>query len=258
MKTHYSIPVIAMLTAILASPLATYALPTAAASSTAHTANVADKLQKEKDKGDAAITKRLNDLDALLVKISDMKNVSSMFTDRMSSMVQTEKGNLNGLKSNIDAEASSTALKGEIGSITKSFRIYALVIPQAHVAATADKVKNVSAMLTAVGDKIAARINSNAFADMSGLQTKLADFKSRITDADTLADQAISITALLKPDDGDKTTLDANNTALKQARDYLKNAQQDIKDARKDLTDLLKGVKTSNATSAAATSTSTH
>ena len=258
MKTHYSLPLIALLTVILASPLATHALPVSAASSTTNVTKVVDKLQKERAKGDTAITNRLNDLNALLVKISDMKNVSSMFTDRMNSMVQSEKDNLNNLKSQIDTEASSTALKGEVGSITKSFRIYALVIPQANVAATADKVKNVGAMIAAVGDKIAVRINDNAFVDMTALQTKLTDLKSRITDADTLADQAISITAVLKPDDGDKTTLDANNTALKQARDYLKNAQQDIKTARTDLTDLLKGVKSSNATSTAATTTSTH
>lgn len=249
MKISYLVPTAIVTVLALLQPVSVFALPKSTASSTARMANTADRLAKEKETADNAVTKRLDDLNNMLVKISDMNNVSSMFTDHMKGLIDTEKDNLTTLKTQIDSESSTTALKSEIGSITKSFRIYALVIPQEQIAAASDRIKNIGNMLSAVGDKISSRLAQNTFADTTAIQNQLTDFKSQISNASSLADQAISITAPLQPDNGDKTALTANTTALKQARGYLKNAQQDVKTARKDLTDMLKSLKSLSATS---------
>ena len=241
------------LSILLFAPMSAFALPNTSASSTAKVSRAQARMDAERIKADEAIIKRIADLETLLTKIGAMKNISSVFTDHLQGMVRTEETNLNSLKSQIDAEASSTILHQEATSITKSFRIYALVIPQARIAAAADRVRTISAMLSAVADKVSARIAATALPNSDTLQSVLDELRSKINDANSQADKSVAIIVPLRPDDGDSSMLDANSSTLKQARDYLMIAQQDIKDARKDLGSLIQGIKVSSSTAATST-----
>ena len=134
-----------------------------------------------------------------------------------------------------------------------------LVIPQGNIAAAADHEATIINALTELGLKVQARLQDaqKAGADVTALGNTLADFGKKLTDAQTHAQAAISGSAVLTPDQGDKTKMDANNAALKQARTDITTAQQDLIAAQKDLGTIISGLKKLKFPKTATTTTPT-
>ncbi len=138
-------------------------------------------------------------------------------------------------------------------SIIKSYRIYALVMPQSRIAAAVDRAQTLALMFTTEGQKLSGRL-ATLSGDTSSLQATLADYNAKVADAQTQAQNAFSVTQSLAPDNGDQSIFRSNLTALKQAKAALQAAQQDFVAARKDLATLIKGIE---AASPAPTTAST-
>lgn len=164
-------------------------------------------------------------------------------------MVAAEIASLNELRARIAADTSTTSLKANMEAITKSHRVFMLIVPQGHISASADAVKTSVASMTALITKLAARLTeaSTAGSDVSAQQKALADAQTKLTTATAAADAALALTKDLKPDNGDKTIADANKKALEAGRAKIKEANDALKGARADIKTATDGTKKLNA-----------
>jgi hypothetical protein len=250
------------LVAILATAMALTAF---AQTSTVTGAGVSANITNTKTRDDSAITLRINSLNALLTRLGEMVRVSSSTKASISATIQTELTDMANLKAQIDADTSTSTLKTDSQSITKAYRIYALVLPQGRLTALADRVDTIVGMMTTVAGKFQTRITAaqSAGDNVSAEISVLADYNAKISDAQTQANAASSEIANLQPDQGNQTILQSNNQTLADARAKLKTASSDLIAARQDagtlLTDLksLKIGTSSSITASTTASTST-
>lgn len=233
-----------------------------------HASNTEDRQQKQEelqqqrqqkleDRGTNEIDKRIESLTKLKERLSGVKLIGADVLAGILSSIDAEIAKLQGLKTNITSGEASTTLKADVQSVTKSLRIYALVEPQAHIAASASRISAVVTQMTALADKLQARIDSakSAGTDTTAAESALADLKVKIADAKVQADAAVSETANLQADNGDATVRASNNAALKDARHKLVAAEKDLAAARHDAAKVYAVVKGSggNATTTPST-----
>lgn len=208
------------------------------------------RIQLIKTRAGEEIDRRITALNTLTTRIGYLKRVSDAVKSSISSTAQTQITELTALKAKIDADTDLATLRTDVKSITASYRIFVLVIPQGHLLAAADRINTIADSLTAIGGKLQTRISDaqSAGHDVSALQTALTDFNAKVADAKTQAAAAISAITGLTPDQGDKTKLQANQAALKNARALIKTATQDLDAARKDARTIMQGLKAFGAT----------
>ena len=176
-----------------------------------------------------------------------MVNVSAADKASMSSSIQVEIASLTSLKISIDSDTATSTLKTDYQSITKSYRVYALVLPQASITAAADRVLDLVASFNTLVTKLQGFVTtaqSNG-TNVSLAVTALADIAAKTADATTQANAALSEVSGLQPDQGATTTLDANTAALKSAQSKIKTATADLTAARKDVNAVVSVIKSS-------------
>jgi hypothetical protein len=198
-------------------------------------------IEKAKARADQEIDRRVANLNQLLARINGMQKVDAAFKAALATTVQNQVQALTALRATVDGDQNVATLRPEIQSITKSYRIYALVMPQATIGAAADRVQNLAGMFQALGTKLQARIASST-ASTSVAAAALADFNAKVADAQTQATAAVGHIAGLQPDNGNQTVKKSNDAALKQARADIRVAQQDFVAARKDADAIIKSL----------------
>lgn len=211
-------------------------------------------------KADQEITRRITALNELGVRVQSMQRVSDAGKAQIKAQIDGNVKNLTDLKTKIDADTDIAVLKTDGKSITDSYRIFVLVIPQGRILAAGDKIVTVGSMMNTVGAKLQARIDvaQTAGKDVSALQKALTDMNAKLTDAGAQAQAAVNTIASLTPDQGDKAKMDANHTALVDARSKIKVGSEDLRAARKAITIIIKGLQAMHLdASASASSTMT-
>jgi hypothetical protein len=210
------------------------------ASSTAETTRAA----RAKDKAAQEIDRRIAALTALSARVDAMSKVTDQLKSNMKTNVTNLINGLTSLKAKIEADTDLATLKTDIKSITDSYRIYILVLPQARVTAAADRMATLINMMVEVGTKLQARINTakGAGADTTALEAALADLGVKLQSAQTHAQAAITAIAPLVPDQGDKTVMQTNEMAIKNAQAEIKAGQADLVSARKDIATIIGGL----------------
>jgi len=224
-----------------------------AASSTAranHDAKGQQSAQKGIDRGDAATQKRIDDLNQIASRIGTMKLLPADAKASLNAQVTAAIGDMTSLKAKIDADTATDTLKADLQSITKDYRIYLLIIPQARVMAASDRVLAVAAQMEQLSAKFGERIS--AAGNDAALVSAHADFDAKVADGKTQANSAVSLVAGLKADNGDAGARASNTAALKNAADDIKTAQEDLKGARADADTIVKGVAGKGSVSASA------
>ncbi len=200
-----------------------------------------ERMQNGQDRGDTMIISRINSLGQLLSRIQGMVKLSDSDKSSFQSSIQTEIATLTNLKARVDSDNSTTSLKDDLQSITKSYRVYMLVEPQAQIAAASDRILNIVGMFGTVVTKIQARLSAGAAASSSvTIQADLADITAKTADATTQANAAVTETASLQPDNGNTTVAASNTAALKDARTKIQAAQKDLQAAQKDVQAIIK------------------
>ena len=240
--------------------LAVSAQTTAATSSSraaARAALVVQRLQNTVNRADQEIARRIAALNALEGRVNTMQKVSANDKGSLSSMVQSQISALNALESKIAGDVNSTSsLKDDIQSITSSYRIYALVIPQGAIEAAADRVMTIVGAMTTIGTKIQTRISALGSSASASTTAALADFNAKIADATAQAQAAVSEVSALAPDQGNQTQMQANTSALKDARSKLQVAQKDLVMARQDAGVVVKTLEMFHTTSSSTATSS--
>lgn len=198
-----------------------------------------------KSHADKEIDRRITNLNALSVRLGNMKHISASEKTFLQGNISTEISTLTSLKAQIDAETVLATLKTDVESITKDYRVYMIFIPQGRIAAAADRVSTIVADMQALAPKLQVRISAaqNAGKDVTGAQSAYADMQAKVADANTQASAAVSETANLAPDQGNATVEASNKAAIKDAAAKIKTATADLKAARADVATIVKAVK---------------
>jgi hypothetical protein len=217
-------------------------------------ASASAKLSTIISKADSAIAARINALNALNTRVAGMKNESATEKANISSQVQTNITGLTSLKAKIDADTDASVAKTDAASIFGTFRIYALVIPQGWILASADRVTTIGSMMTSLGAKIQTRITADQSAgkNVASLTAALSDMNAKVTDANSQSATASAGISGLTPDQGNASVAASNKAALVASRADIKTATADLKAARQDITTLLSGLKSLGSVSASA------
>ncbi len=222
------------------------------ASSTAETTRAA----RAKEKGAQEIDRRIASLNALVARVKAMTKVTAELKTNLAKNVQMQIDILTALKVKIEADADLATLKTDIKSITDSYRIYVLVMPQTRIFAAADKMMTLFNMMGNVGIKLQARVNTAkaAGADTTALEAALTDLAAKLTSVQAHAGAAATLISPLAPDNGDKTVMASNEATIKKAQDEIKAGHADLVAARKDITAVIKGLGTLKVSATASSS----
>ncbi len=214
-------------------------------------------MTKKKDRAHQELQRRIDALVAINARVQAMQQVTPSFKQSLANAIQTQTSAFQALDAKIQAGTDDATLKTDVQSITQSYRVYALVVPQIRIAAAADRAVAISTMMQTLGNKLAARIQvaKEAGADVAALETALNDLATKIASANTQAQASVSSTATLSPDTGDSTQMAANTAALKAARANLKTVEADLKAARADIRTIIKGLEKIGPVGATASST---
>lgn len=207
------------------------------------------------------ITRRVNALNALSARVNEMERVSAEDKSNLTAGIQSQIAAMNNLQAKIGADAAAnntSSLKTDVDSITSSYRIFALILPQGSIEAAADRVLTISGILSDLSTKFSARISAAAAAgnDVTAASTTLADMDAKTADANTQAQAAISEVASLTPDNGNATIMASNTAALKDAHSKILAAQQDFVAARTDAETIIEDLAQFKISTSAAASTS--
>ena len=130
----------------------------------------------------AAITLRVNDLTAAITKVNGAKDLGSD-SAALASYLQADIAPLQALGQKIASDTSETKAASDAASIYTNFRVLALVLPAARLAATADGI-DVTALphLTALVAKAESRVNPS---NQAVLQPLINDMNGQIAAATT-------------------------------------------------------------------------
>jgi hypothetical protein len=195
--------------------------------------HAAASLSQIQAKGAADTSKRIASLTAAITKVGAAKGISS--SDR-STVLGTLGHDLDGMKSlasKIAADTSASTARADVKSIYTTYRVYAVALPQARIAGTADRLTGIAIpKLKAVSAELTSKV-----AGKSDLQAKLDDMNSQLatasSDADGLASAALGVT----PSDynGDHAAMTGLRSKAKAAVAAAKQAAQDAKAIRQGL-----------------------
>ncbi len=203
------------------------------------------RLTTGRDRANQEIDRRNKMMMELNTKIGSMIRVTGDAKANVSASLQAQIDQMTALRAKIAADTDIDTLKADIASITKAYRVFMLVMPQARIAAAADSINTTVTTMMTLGGKLETRVNAQVTAgkDTAALGTLLADMAAKARDAKVQADAAVALTVNLKPDNGDKTVMEANNQAFVKARADIKTAQSDLKTAREDARKIIEGLK---------------
>ncbi len=229
------------------------------ANATASTTLGANVVVRAKARAAEEIERRTKALGAMRARIAAMNKVTAEFKQNLNANVDVQVNNLASLRARIEGQTDTAALKVDVQSITRDYRIYALVMPQARIAAAADRAATLINMLATLGTKLQTRLEvaRAAGSDVTALASALTDMGVRLQSAQAHAQAAVNGSATLTPDNGDKAIMESNLAALKKAREEIKAAHEDIVAARKDVDTIVKGLRALSVKASASTTVQT-
>lgn len=209
------------------------------------------------DRADMEITNRVSALTALGARVNAMLKLSSSEKSSLSSQLQAQIAAMDSLQAQVvdDQNSNNTSsLKADVQSITKAYRIYALILPQAEIAAASDRVMTIASAMTTLSGDLQTRITAaqSAGVNMDSSVSALADLNAKVADANTQVQAALNATASLMPDNGNATVMASNIAALKGARDDIHAAQKDFVTARQDAITIIAAIKAAEKVQASA------
>lgn len=251
----------------LASALAT-GINTPAAAPTADATPKIDKTAKTDEakiadfikRADQEITRRITALNSLSTRVSAMVKISDAQKTNLNAMIQDQITTLGTLKTKIDADTDLATVRTDVQSITKSYRIFMLVVPRGFITAAADRIITITDQMTTLNTKLQTRIGDakSAGKDTSAIDKLITDYTTKIGDAKTQAQSALSGISGLAPDNGDKTLMASNTAALKDAKTKIEAAQKDVLAAQKDAKTIAKDLKALGVTGTSASGTNSN
>lgn len=220
------------------------------ASSTAR-ARLSSSGTAAREKAEREIDRRITALNSLSSRVDAMVRVNSSLKETIRSNNEGQVKMLAELKNKISTQEDIETLKTDIKSVTQSYRTFALVIPQGHITAGADRIANITVVMQNIVAKLQVRVDALT---ASGVDTTsaIASLK-KVSDNSKLAQgnalSAVQAVMPLTPDNGDAAKKESNSAAVKAAQKDIKAANKIITESRLELNKLIKFVGGKQSTS---------
>jgi hypothetical protein len=219
--------------AVVAAVAAGVALPASAAPAST-------TLSALKARAASAISVRLSALHIAEASINTNKWLSAADKSTLLATMQSDENGLNALAPKIQADATVTQARADYRTIFTSYRVFALALPQARLAAASDGITGtVLPRLTDAKNRLAGLLaGKDAGKNTPAVQAAMADLASQIQ-AITTATTGLSAGVLgYTP-----AQYDANHAVLAGPRETLRTARTDIKAARGDIRLVVAAIK---------------
>ena len=202
------------------------------------------------DRGNKEIDVRVAAMNELSTRIQSMVHLTDSEKSALSANFSNEISALNTLKTKLTTDTDKATLRADVASVTKAYRVFALVEPQGRITAASDRIISIVTTFQTINAKLAVKITAAQTAghDVTALNAALADMTAKATDAQTQAQAAVSGVVSLAPDNGVAATATSNKAALVAARGAIKTATDDLKAARADAQTIVQGLKAFGAT----------
>lgn len=201
-------------------------------------------IEKLKDRAEQAIQKRLDTIDRVTEALQDAGHLTDDHERILIGELGSSADGLSALGREIEAAGTIAELRELIPLIFEDFRIYAVVVPKAHLVAVADAVVAVVDRVGLVAgwlqDAID-RLNSAGF-DTSEAEEALAEMVESLGQADSLAGPVPdSVLPLLPADwpDPAQGILEGAHADLRSAREHVASAVRSAHEVGRILRDLL-------------------
>jgi hypothetical protein len=216
--------------------------------------NRTDRNGKYIQTADGQIDHRIASLNTLSARIMNSKNLTAEQKANITANITATISGLTTLKAKIATDTGSTTLSDR-ASITKNFRVYELVGPQASIEAAADRELTLVGQMKTLGAKLQTRIAELKTKGVSTTAQDAAyvDFTAKVAAAEVSANAATAAVANLKADGGDKTIEASNKAALKVGRDSSKSAEASLRAARADVRAIMKNAHVKATVTASST-----
>jgi hypothetical protein len=217
-------------------------------SSTATSTSVnpaAAKINAVIKRSNAAIDARVDSLNKLSVRIAKLKHLTDAQRASLNASIQTSIDAMNTLKAKIDADTTLATAKTDYASITKNYRIFAVVLPSEHTIAATDNAMATITTSQATVATLQTRVTAakTAGKNVTAVQASLDDATAKLADAQTQGQTVITAVTALKIDGGDKTIQANNKAQLAAAVTARKAMNADMLAARKDIISVRAGLK---------------
>jgi hypothetical protein len=184
------------------------------------------------------IDMRIEALQKLSERIGEAKHLSDDQKTAIEGALEGTTQSLNSIKDGVSSTTDGATLKADVEQVRKANRVYALVIPQTHIQAAADRQLTIITQMETLGVKLSARIAEmkTAGKDTTKEDAAYADYTAQLASAKVSTQAALSGVSALRPDNGVEAVATSNRAALKAARESLGIAQKALKAARADIT----------------------
>jgi hypothetical protein len=204
------------------------------AGAAAPAADPAASLSTIQSKAAAAITLRVNDLNAAVAKVNGDANLGSG-ASTLAAYLQQDVPGLQALGQKIAADMTAPAALSDAATIFTNYRVLALVLPAAHLAGAGDQIENTTVpKLTALSAKAAALETP---ANQATIGPLLGDLNAQISAAGNAASGLASTVLGYTPAqwNANHELLSSSKSAAQAALGDLKKAAADVKQIRADL-----------------------
>jgi hypothetical protein len=211
------------------------ASPSSTAASASAPSNTLSEIQA---KAAAAITLRVNDLNAAIAKVNAAKDLGSGATT-LDQYLGVDIAPLQALGQTISSDQTVTTAEADYADIFTDYRVLALVLPAAQLAATSDSIDNGAVPdLTAFSAKAATHVNAATEATLDPL---ISNLNGEIAVASTSTIGLASVVLGYVP-----SQWNANRDLLSSARSSVSTARGDVNQATSDVRQIRAYVKASH------------
>lgn len=244
MKKIILILILLMFTTVANNAFAQSVLPATAGSRSGEKANLkasveANLMENLRERAKTEITRRLNFLNELLTKLSNVKKITVADKTSLENQIQAQIDGLNALQTKIDSDTDITTLRTDVKSIINGYYIFAFFRVKISLLFAADRLSNTADSLSALELKLKARVDQAAAngENVTNLNLLLSDMTLKINNAKTKY-QAVQtdLNGL------DATGYPGNKSTLLDARSKLKLAAADLRAAFQDAVKIRKGL----------------
>jgi len=189
---------------------------------------------------DNEIKQKVSDLNKILPRVEAAKKIPDRFRNNLLLSIQAEINQLTELKASIDSDTSMPDAIIDYAKLTKSYRVYDLVMARARIIMAADRTLIIASFMDVLGDKVWSRISVLTGFNVSTLNQKFSTFTSSISDASAKATAAANEVYILNEDQDNNLKLQENLSTIKDAENKIQTAITDISVARKNILDIVK------------------
>lgn len=201
----------------------------------AATTTVPTTLTGIKAKAATDITDRVNALDAAIGTVNSAKDLGASQAG-LAAYLGADIAPLQQLTTTVQGDTTVQQAAHDYGTIFSSYRVFALVLPAARIAAGADRDTTTAIpKLTTDATKAQGRVTP---ANQATLQPLISDLDSQITGATNATDGLASTVLAFTPAqwNADHDLLAASRSSLQTAGDALAKARADVRQIVQDLT----------------------